>query len=72
MTAGFTTPNTDEASVKEMAINKSYISYVLADHSKFNQISSVTFADFEKVCIITDFLPDDRFDGICPIKEVMK
>ena len=54
ITAGYTTPDVDEALVKEEAVRHSYISYILADHSKFGQISSVTFADIGSCCIITD------------------
>ncbi len=52
--AGFTTPDVDEALVKAEAVKHAYISYVLADHSKFGQVSSVTFADITACCIITD------------------
>lgn len=52
--AGYTTPDVDEALVKEEAVKHAYISYILADHSKFGQISSVTFADISSCCIITD------------------
>ena len=44
----------NEALVKEEAVRHAYISYILADHSKFGQISSVTFADISSCCIITD------------------
>lgn len=72
LTAGFTTPDTDEAAVKKTAILHSYVAYILADHSKFNQISSVTFASAESACIITDYLPDKKFKEKCIIKEVIK
>lgn len=58
LAAGFTTPDTDEAAVKKTAILHSYVAYILADHSKFNQVSSVTFAPADSACIITDYLPD--------------
>ena len=54
LNAGFTTPDVDEALVKAEAVKHAYISYVLADHSKFGQVSSVTFADIASCCIITD------------------
>ena len=69
LTAGFTTPDTDEASVKRAVVEHSYVAYVLADHSKFNQVSSVTFAQVDKACIITDYLPDIKFREKCIIKE---
>jgi DeoR family fructose operon transcriptional repressor len=52
--AGFTTPDVDEALVKAEAVKHAYISYILADHSKFGLVSSVTFADITSCCIITD------------------
>jgi DeoR family fructose operon transcriptional repressor len=54
VTAGYTTPDVDEALVKEEAVRHAYISYILADHTKFGQVSSVTFADITSCCIITD------------------
>ncbi len=54
ITAGYTTPDVDEALVKEEAVRHAYVSYVLADHTKFGQVSSVTFADITSCCIITD------------------
>lgn len=54
ITAGYTTPDVDEALVKEEAVKHAYVSYILADHTKFGQVSSVTFADITSCCIITD------------------
>ena len=52
--AGFTTPDVDEAMIKTEAIRHAYKSYILADHSKFDQINSVTFAAINECNIITD------------------
>lgn len=52
--AGFTTPDVDEALVKAEAVKHAYISYILADHTKFGLVSSVTFAEISGCCIITD------------------
>lgn len=52
--AGFTTPDVDEAMIKTEAIRHAYKSYVLADHTKFDQINSVTFAEIDECNIITD------------------
>ena len=71
LSAGFTTPDPDEAAVKEAAVQKSYITYILADHSKFGQISSVTFAPLEKACLITDRASDARYKEKCVLKEVL-
>lgn len=70
LSAGFTTPDPDEAAVKDAAFRKSYVCYILADHSKFGQISSCTFAPSEKACIITDRFDDPRYKEKCIIKEV--
>ncbi len=72
LSSGFTTPDPEEAMVKKYAVERSYISYVLADHSKFSQVSSVTFASVDKSVIITDYLPDKQFLEKCVIKEVVK
>ncbi len=70
--AGFTTPDIDEALIKESAINKSYMAFVLADHTKFMKVSPVSFSALKKCCIITDVLPDKKFADETVIKEVMK
>lgn len=70
--AGFTTHNIDEASVKRAASQSSYVTYILADHSKFGKSAAVTFADIKNACIITDKLPDDKYKDITIIKEVDK
>ena len=71
LSAGITTPDRNEASVKSAAVQNSKTIYVLADHSKFNQIASVTFAQFGRVKIITDKLQDKKFHTKANIKEVM-
>lgn len=70
--AGLTTPDIEEALIKEKAIEKAYMSFVLADHTKFKQVYPVTFAQLEKCCVITDKLTDDKFAEYTVIKEVMK
>jgi DeoR family fructose operon transcriptional repressor len=52
--AGCTTPDPKEALVKEIAMKQCRQSYVLCDYSKFDQISSVTFAPFYGTTLITD------------------
>ncbi len=59
--AGCTTPDVDEALVKSVVVKQSYLTYILADHTKFGQVSSVTFADIAKCCIITDREPSRRY-----------
>lgn len=54
---GFTTPDADEAIIKETAMGQCRKAYVLADSTKFNNISSITFANIEDATILTDQLP---------------
>ncbi len=70
--AGFTTPEIEEAMIKEAAVNRSYMAFVLADHTKFRRVFSVTFSQLKKCCIITDSMPDNRYAKETVIKEVMK
>ena len=70
LNAGFTTPDVDEALVKAEAVKHAYISYVLADHSKFRKVYPVTFAELRKCCIITDRLPYSGFNDKTIIREV--
>lgn len=53
MQKGFSTPELKEALVKKTSMENCKECYVLADESKFNQISSVTFAAFESATVIT-------------------
>ncbi len=71
VTAGFTTPDSEEAMVKEKAIEKSFAAFVLADHSKFRKVYPVTFAELRKCCIITDRLPFGGFSDKTIIREVI-
>lgn len=54
---GFTTPDADEAIIKETAMSQCRKAYVLADSTKFNQVSSVTFGELSAAMIITDEMP---------------
>lgn len=72
MEAGFTTPDIEEAMIKEAALKHSYTAFVLADRTKFKKIFPVTFSELDKCCIITDMLPDKGFYSETIIKEVNK
>jgi DeoR family fructose operon transcriptional repressor len=52
--SGCTTPDASEALIKKAAMKQCRKSYVLCDYSKFDQISSVTFAPFHGATLITD------------------
>lgn len=53
---GYTTPDINEALVKETAIKHCKEAFVLADSSKFESINFVTFCEIEDATLITDRL----------------
>lgn len=55
---GCTTPDSSEALVKKTAIRQCSRPYVLADSAKFDEVSSVSFADYHEVEIVSEFIPD--------------
>ena len=71
ISAGFTTPDGEEAMMKQQAIEKSFAVFVLADHSKFRKVYPVTFAELQRCCIITDKLPYGGFSDKTIIREVI-
>jgi len=52
--AGITTPDINEAVVKQQAVESCNRCYVLADSSKLGKVSSVRFAEADDVIIITE------------------
>lgn len=71
-TKGITTPDMEEAVLKRDAISRSITNFVLADHSKFDLVSAVRFAETGSTCIITDKLSDASYHDITIVKEVSK
>lgn len=71
LTAGISTPDRNEAMVKATVIKRSRTAYILADHSKFDRIASVTFAQMENTQIITDKLMVKKYTAKSNIKEVL-
>ena len=51
---GYTTPDINEAMVKREAVLRCMESYVLADESKFEQVSFITFANISDSSLITN------------------
>ena len=56
--------------VKKKSMENSKEKYILADDSKFSQVSSIKFADFEDAVIITNALGNDKYKKYQNIKEV--
>lgn len=69
---GYTTPDINEALVKEEAMKRSSNAYILADKSKFNEISCITFGEIDEATIITTKLQDARYYKKTDIVEVRK
>ncbi|AIU76851.1 DeoR/GlpR transcriptional regulator [Bacillus velezensis] len=60
--AGFTTPDPDEALLKTKAVRQAKNAYVLADPSKFGEISFAAFAALGDAAIITTEAEELAFD----------
>jgi DeoR family fructose operon transcriptional repressor len=69
---GFTTIDVEDALVKMEAVNRSYASIVLADHTKFDKVTAVTFAGLKKSSIITDRLMNDKYADVALVTEVAR
>lgn len=67
---GFTTPDTQEAHVKESAIGQASRVYVLADNSKFDKVSFCQFADFDKVMVVTNQLSKSLHEKFAPLLDL--
>ena len=52
--SGCTTPDVNEAMIKQTAMEQCKNSYVVCDSSKFDRISSVTFAPFYETVFLTE------------------
>lgn len=70
LSGGFSTPDQNEAGIKATVMNRSREIYVLADHSKFDKITSVTFASLNRGIIITDKLQNEKYAQEAAVKEV--
>lgn len=68
---GYTTPDTDEAMLKAVAIERSFVSYILADSAKFGKVSAVSFAPLDAACIICEKCVDDIICSKTVVKEVL-
>lgn len=66
---GLTTPDTEEAILKNDAIRLSKQSYVIVDDSKFGEVSSIKFGEISDCTIITNEKPRNKsYDKITEIK----
>jgi len=56
---GFTTPDQEEAMIKEKAIALSREAFVVSDNTKFSEVSFAKITDLHKATIITNELDDE-------------
>lgn len=68
---GYTTPDTEEAMLKAVTIEKSFVTYILADSSKFDKVSAISFGSLDSACIVTDKCPNDNIKKSTVVKEVL-
>ncbi len=54
LTYGLTTPDPEEAMIKQQALHSAQHGYVLADHTKFGQVSFSKIAELEETFLITN------------------
>lgn len=59
---GYTTPDPEEAMVKQLAISLSSEAYVVADESKFSEVAFAKITDLHLATIITNELDPDTKD----------
>ncbi len=70
LTAGFTTPDINEAMIKQCAMQHSQKRYVVCDGSKFGTVSPVTFAGFNDAIVVTNTVADEMYKNCTNIIRV--
>lgn len=56
--------------MKSLAAGRAQEVYVLADSSKFGQVTAAVIFPIEAACIITDRLPDRQYRDYTDVREV--
>lgn len=62
---GYTTPDEEEALIKQIAISLTREAYVVADQSKFSEIAFAKIANLNEAIIITNELDDESQELYC-------
>lgn len=70
MANGFSTPEIREGAIKTKAMSCTRECYIVGDSSKFDHISSVSFASFEEAMVITTKVPMEKYKECANIIEV--
>lgn len=70
MVNGFSTPEIREGAIKTKAMARTRDCFIVGDSTKFDQISSVSFAEFEAANVITTKITLDKYKECTNILEV--
>jgi DeoR family fructose operon transcriptional repressor len=70
--SGYTTPDVNEAMVKAQAMKLCKESFVLADESKLEKVSFITFGAIKDSTLITTKISDNSINYDTKVIEVMK
>jgi DeoR family fructose operon transcriptional repressor len=70
--SGYTTPDPEEAMIKELAIKNSDKVFVLADSSKFEKNSFCKFGELNQAIIITDKLMNKEYLEKTEVRELVE
>lgn len=69
---GYTTADSEEATLKQLAIKQSKQAYIVADHSKFGLSQFAKFGDLEDAILITSGLTDAQYEQLEKRMEVLR
>lgn len=58
---GLTTPDLEEAAIKKAVVERSQVSYVLADNSKIGTAAFAKAVDLERVVLVTSALTNQQW-----------
>jgi len=61
---GYTTPDPEEATVKQLARKLAKTTYVVADHSKYDKVSFAKIDDMKNATLLTGSLDEDILDAL--------
>jgi len=67
---GFTTPDPEAAALKRIAASRGQAVYMLTDSTKFGRVTAATIFPLVNARIITDRLPDARYQEYTEVKVV--
>src|SRR5699024_10452983 len=63
-TYGYTTPDPDEANIKQVASSLAHQTYVLADSSKYDLVSFAKITDLKDALLITNELHEEQLEKL--------